>query len=463
MASITSAGVGSGLDLESIIEVTIKAESEVKTKQLNAREINYTTELSGVGTFKAALDTFNTALATLGEEETYASRKVQFSGGISEDDQAFNVDIDSSMQAGEFSIEVSQLASGSKLQSSALNSVNDTVGAGNLTLSAGDSEFSIEVLATDTLEDIRNKINQASENFGVSANIVNSDAGAVLTYSSSKTGDGNTLSVAADDDSLASIASSAPSSAGGVSILQNAVNAETLINGQAVSSSSNTLNDKIQGTTITLNKVTTEAQTFNVSVDSEVAVKAVDEFIGAYNTLKEQLDTLSNPTSGMLASDSNIRSVEQQLQRMFTNDLGGSTEIQSLMDLGITFNRFGEMEKSATGIGTLASGQDTFDDTLENNYSAFQNFFSSDDGLVKKVDGLIDLYTSSSGSLIKREESLNESLESIEIDRESLNERLVNLEASLRSKYASLDSLIAQYQTSSSYISSILTSVSTKK
>ncbi|MFP3637177.1 flagellar filament capping protein FliD, partial [Bacillus sp. SIMBA_033] len=85
----------------------------------------------------------------------------------------------------------------------------------------------------------------------------------------------------------------------------------------------NTLNDKIQGTTITLNKVTTEAQTFNVSVDSEVAVKAVDEFIGAYNTLKEQLDTLSNPTSGMLASDSNIRSVEQQLQRMFTNDLGG--------------------------------------------------------------------------------------------------------------------------------------------
>ncbi|MFP3426208.1 MULTISPECIES: flagellar filament capping protein FliD [Pseudoalteromonas] len=463
MASITSAGVGSGLDLESIIEVTIQAESEVKTKQLNAREINYTTELSGVGTFKAALDTFNTALATLGEEETYDSRKVQFSDGILEGDQAFNVDIDSSMQAGEFSIEVSQLASGSKLQSSALNSVNDTVGAGNLTLSAGDSEFSIEVLATDTLEDIRNKINQTSENFGVSANIVNSDAGAVLTYSSSKTGDGNTLSVAADDDSLASIASSAPSSAGGVSILQNAVNAETLINGQEVSSSSNTLNDKIQGTTITLNKVTTEAQTFNVSVDSEVAVKAVDEFIGAYNTLKEQLDTLSNPTSGMLASDSNIRSVEQQLQRMFTNDLGGSTEIQSLMELGITFNRFGEMEKSATGIGTLTSGQDTFDDTLENNYSDFQNFFSSDDGLVKKVDGLINLYTSSSGSLIKREESLNESLESIEIDRESLNERLVNLEASLRSKYASLDSLIAQYQTSSSYISSILTSVSTKK
>lgn len=462
MASITSAGVGSGLDLESIIEVTIQAESEVKSNQLNAREINYTTELSGVGTFKAALDTFNTAIATLGESETYDSRTVLFSNGITEEEQAFSIDIDSSMQSGEFSIEVLQLASGSKLQSAALNNIDDTVGAGNLTLSAGDLNFSIEVTDTDTLEDIRNKINQASENFGVSANIVNSDSGAVLTYSSSITGLGNTLSVVADDDSLASISTSAPSSVGGVTTLQEAMNAEALINGQAVSNETNTLDNKIQGTTLTLNKVTDGAQTFNVEVDPDVAVDAVDDFIAAYNTLKEQLDTLSDPSSGMLASDSNIRSVEQQLQRMFTNDLGGSTELQSLMDLGITFNRYGEMEKSTAAIGTFASGQETFDNVLENNYDAFKSFFSDDEGLVKKVDELVNLYTNSSGSLVKREESLKESLESVEIDRETLNERLVNLEASLRSKYASLDSLIAQYQTSSSYISSILTNISTE-
>tara|TARA_R110000744_G_scaffold371531_1_gene482593 strand:- start:349 stop:792 length:444 start_codon:yes stop_codon:yes gene_type:complete len=147
---------------------------------------------------------------------------------------------------------------------------------------------------------------------------------------------------------------------------------------------------------------------------------------------------------------------------MFTNDIGGDSEIQSLIDLGITFNRDGEMEKSTTGIGSLPSGQEKFDDILESNYSAFQSFFSNDDGLVGKVGNLIDLYTNSSGSLVKREESLNESLERVEVDRETLSERLVNLEASLRSKYASLDSLIAQYQTSSSYISSILTSISSE-
>ncbi|WP_024594802.1 flagellar cap protein FliD N-terminal domain-containing protein, partial [Pseudoalteromonas sp. AC163] len=203
MASITSAGVGSGLDLESIIEVTIQAESAVKTNQLNAREINYTTELSGVGTFKAALDTFNDALAKLGDDETYNSRLVSFGNGLEESEQAFEVEVGSSMQSGDFSVEVLQLAKGSKLQSVALGASNSTIGTGNLTFNAGGSEFTVNIESADTLEDIRNKINKESENFGVSANIVNSDSGAVLTFSSSISGDGNTLTVTSDDDSLA--------------------------------------------------------------------------------------------------------------------------------------------------------------------------------------------------------------------------------------------------------------------
>ncbi|WP_350585732.1 flagellar filament capping protein FliD [Pseudoalteromonas sp. RB2-MNA-CIBAN-0110] len=460
MASITSAGVGSGLDLESIIEVTIQAESAVKTNQLNAREINYTTELSGVGTFKAALDTFNDALAKLGDDETYNSRLVSFGNGLEESEQAFEVEVGSSMQSGDFSVEVLQLAKGSKLQSVALGASNSTIGTGNLTFNAGGSEFTVNIESADTLEDIRNKINKESENFGVSANIVNSDSGAVLTFSSSISGDGNTLTVTSDDDSLAAIATSSPSGSSGMVIQQQSQDAKALINDQAVSSSTNELSDKIQGTTITLKSVTTQPQEFSVSVDEGVVKEGLQEFVDAYNVLKGQLDTVSNASSGSLASDSTVRTVEQQLQRMFTNDLGGTTEIQSLLEIGINFNREGEMEISTLGIGTLQSGEELLNSTISDRYSSLQSFFSSDDGLVNKVDSLIELYTGSGGSLLKREESLNVSLEKVETDRETLSERLINLEASLRSQYASLDSIIAQYQTSSSYISSILTSVS---
>jgi flagellar hook-associated protein 2 len=233
-----------------------------------------------------------------------------------------------------------------------------------------------------------------------------------------------------------------------------------LINGQSVSSSTNELKDKIQGTTLTLKSVTTEAQEFSVSVDQEVVKETLNEFVDAYNTLKSKLDSLSDSSSGALASDSTVRTMEQQLQRMFTNELGGATEIQSLMEIGITFNREGEMEISSLGIGTMQSGKELLNSTISDKYSALQSFFSDDDGLATRVDDLIELYTGSNGSLLKREQSLNESLEKVETDRDALSERLANLEASLRSQYAAIDSIMAQYQTSSSYISSILTNTS---
>lgn len=460
MATITSAGVGSGIDLESIIEATISAERTVKESQLNEREINYTTQLSGVGTFKSALDSFNDVLAKLGDVETYNSRIVSFANSLEESEQAFEVEVGSSMQSGDFSVEVLQLAKGSKLQSAALGSAEDTLGAGNLTFNAGDNEFTIAVESTDTLEDIRNKINKASENFGVSANIVNSDSGAVLTFSSAISGADNTLSVTTDDDSLSSIATSSPSGGASLSVQQAAQDANALINGQSVSSSTNELKDKIQGTTLTLKSTTTEPQEFSVSVDEDIVKETLTEFVEAYNSLKGTLDSLSNSSSGLLASDSTIRTMEQQLQRMFTNELGGTTDIQSLMEIGVSFNREGEMEISSLGIGSLQSGEELLNSAISDKFSALQSFFSDDDGLVQKVDGLVELYTGSDGSLIKRERSLNESLETIETDRDALDERLANLEASLRSQYAALDSVMAQYQTSSSYISSILTNTS---
>lgn len=460
MATITSAGVGSGIDLESIIEATISAERTVKESQLNEREINYTTQLSGVGTFKSALDSFNDVFAKLGDAETYNSRIVSFANGLEESEQAFEVEVGSSMESGDFSVEVLQLAKGSKVQSAALGSAEDTVGAGNLTFNAGDNEFTIAVESTDTLEDIRNKINKASENFGVSANIVNSDSGAVLTFSSAISGSGNTLSVTADDDSLSSIATNSPSGGAGLSVQQAAQDANALINGQSVSSSTNELKDKIQGTTLTLKSITTEPQEFSVSVDEDIVKETLAEFVDAYNSLKGTLDSLSNSSSGLLSSDSTIRTMEQQLQRMFTNELGGTTDIQSLMEIGVSFNREGEMEISSLGIGSLQSGEELLNSTISDKFSALQSFFSDDDGLVQKVDGLVELYTGSDGSLIKREQSLNESLETVETDRDALDERLANLEASLRSQYAALDSVMAQYQTSSSYISSILTNTS---
>lgn len=464
MAGITAAGVGSGLDLEAIIKTTLNAEKAPKENQLNKREIQYATELSGVGTFKSALDSFNSVLAELSKEETFNTRSISFANGLDEDNQAFEIFAGSSVQSGQFAIEVQQLAQGSKLESAALGAATDTVGSGNLTFGAGSDSFTIAVDATDTLEDIRNKINEAGDNFGVNANIINSDAGAVITFNSEITGNGNSLTVTSDDDSLASLATAAPTATPGLTETQAAGDASVLINGQLVTDSDNKLSDKIQGTVITLKETTTSAETVNITVDESKVRDQINAFVEAYNTLHDQLSGLSDPESGLLAADGSIRIVEQQLQRMFTQDVSATnTNIKSLYDMGISFNRDGKMEISSISIGTLDSGTERLENALSNNYSELQSLFTGDDGLGKEVSDYVTLFTGKDGSLVERETSLNESIEEISIEREDLEVRLGELEASLRSQYGALDRVMAQYQVAGSYIANILPPSSSSK
>ena len=63
--NITQAGIGSGLDLEALIEAFVTAESVPTEIRLQEKEDRINTELSGIGSFKSALSTFQTAAEKL--------------------------------------------------------------------------------------------------------------------------------------------------------------------------------------------------------------------------------------------------------------------------------------------------------------------------------------------------------------------------------------------------------------
>ena len=65
MASVTSAGVGSGLDLESIIKATVSAEDTPKKATITKRKSALQVNLSGMGVVKGAMSAFQTAIETL--------------------------------------------------------------------------------------------------------------------------------------------------------------------------------------------------------------------------------------------------------------------------------------------------------------------------------------------------------------------------------------------------------------
>ncbi|MDC2888299.1 flagellar filament capping protein FliD [Psychrosphaera algicola] len=93
-----------------------------------------------------------------------------------------------------------QLAEAHKVATQAFTD-GQFIGAGNLNISVGSGSFSLTVGAEDTLDDIKNAINENTVNDGhVVANIVNGDDGQYLVLAASETGEDQVLKIEVTDD-----------------------------------------------------------------------------------------------------------------------------------------------------------------------------------------------------------------------------------------------------------------------
>ncbi|WP_448546795.1 flagellar filament capping protein FliD [Thalassotalea fusca] len=450
--NITSAGIGSGLDLEGIIEAYINAEAIPTELRLQKKQDRLTTELSGVGSFKSALSTFETTLKKLEDLEDFNKQVIDVSTS--------DIDVTTNGFAsnGSFSIEVTQLAYGTQLQSQSFTSSSDTVGSGTLTLANGTDTFDVIIDATDTLSDIRDKVNQASDNFGIVANIINTDAGTYLTYTSEVTGAANALTVTTSDASLDNISTNNTTN-------QVAQDATIKIDGNTVTSSSNEFKNSIEDVTITA-KVENigNPTTLTISQDEENGDKLVKDFVNSYNALISTLDDLSNAESGALAFDPNIRSIKSQLVNIVTGSVSGlSGSFDSLDDIGITLDRYGKLEVSAVSIGTLPSGTEALADALENNLNDVGELFASTDGVTSQLMTLIDSYIGSNGTLTERNSALSVELKGIDDEYAALEAKLRDYEETLRSRFSFLDSTVAYYNATSDWLTSALALPSSSK
>lgn len=169
--SIASTGLGSGLDIDSIVSALVKAQTSAKQTQITNLTKSNTTQLSAVGSLKSALSTFQLAVATLNTADSFSGLKA-----TSSDDTKATATASASATAGTYTLEVDKLATASKVASQYVGS-SDKFGAGRLTLSQGGSNYYVAVSAGDSLSTIRDNINKLSSTSGISANIVTDSSG----------------------------------------------------------------------------------------------------------------------------------------------------------------------------------------------------------------------------------------------------------------------------------------------
>lgn len=467
MPLITSAGVGSGLDLESIIKASVDAENIPKMQSFAKKEESLQVELSAIGEVKSAISKLKDTFEKLADIENFGKRTANITQPASGD--IISVTPTSEISTGSFNIAVKQLAQGSRAVSSdgAFASADSVVSAsgGTLSFAAGaDNSFDLTVTAGMTLSELRDAINDSDSNFGVTANIVNTGdpaVGSKLVLTSNVSGAGNDLVITSDTAELDAIetydATTNPSGGMQIAASDVAQDAVITVDGLEVTNDTNTFKDAVQDMTIKALALSDGNDTdgydtakLNVEYDRESVSKMVDELVTNYNNLIGNIGfqtRIGKPLNG----DASMRTLSDQLVSTLSTPLTDAGPFESIFDIGLGVDKEGYLEKSSL-VRSL-------NEAMDENFDDIGTAFAGENGIAKKLEDLLGNYVDSSGILKQRETSLNGQLDDLEDDIANHEYRMESMEQSLRKKYAGLDVLIAQMQQTQSYLGAQLSNL----
>lgn len=467
MPLITSAGVGSGLDLESIISASVAAENTPKMQSFVAKEEALQVELSAIGEIKSAISKLEDTVEKLADSESFGKRIANITQPDGGD--IISVTPTSDISTGSFDIAVKQLAQGSRAVTAdgAFADADAVVSAsgGTLSFSAGtDNSFDLTVTAGMTLSELRDAINASDSNFGVTANIVNtgdSSVGSKLVLTSNVTGSGNDLVITSDTAELDAIETydADTNTSGGMTIAAEdaAQDAIITVDGLQVTNDTNTFKDAVQDMTIKALALSSGNDTdgydtaeLNVEYDRESVTALVDEFIANYNNLVGNIGfqtRIGKPLNG----DSSMRTLSDQLISTLSTQLTDAGPFESIFDIGLGVDKEGYLEKSSL-VRSL-------NEAMDENFDDIGTAFAGDNGVAKQLESLLENYVDSSGIIKQRETSLNGQLDDLEDDVINHEYRMASLEERLRKQYSGLDVLIAQMQQTQSYLGAQLSNL----
>lgn len=369
MAGISSLGIGSGIDVNSLLARLMEAERAPAEARLNAKEANLQAQLSAMGSVKGAMSEFQTSLAALKNLSTFQGRSV-----TSSDTSLLTASAAQTAGTGSYNIEVSQLAQSHALYTGAFASTSEVIGEGTLTFRFGTTVYNqgtktytsftpngatsthtITIDATNnTLAGIRDAVNKA--NIGVQASIINDGSGNRLVFNSRNTGANNSMELVVSDNdgnhtdlsNLSRLAFNA--SAANLDQSRAALDANLSVNGLPVTSSTNTgITSIIEG--LTLNLAGAQAgKTIKVDVkqDTGTVKTRVEGFVKAYNTLVDTIASVTkydaqNKQSSPLTGDAGIRGLVNQIRQVLNTPLTGMDGLKSLADIGITTQLDGKL------------------------------------------------------------------------------------------------------------------------
>ena len=443
--AISSAGIGSGLDVAKIVEQMVAAE-KVPLKKLEYKAEGIQTQISTYGEIKSLT-------SKLGDIVSKLTRDSAWNGvSISSSNPTLSGTMTGIAATGTYNIKVTHLA---QAQTTALGGAGGIAlakdqamgAAGTIKLTMGTESKDIDITSSDTLTKIATKINEAG--MGIQASIVTDvDGKERLMLRSKETGTDKefTVNLGAAPGVL------------GQNTTQNAQNAKVELNGLVVESSANTFANTIPGMSFTVSEVTSTAATLNVKADTEAMKKNIQEFVEAYNALNDLLTQSTkyveeSKTAGVLQGDSATVSLQNSL-RMLTQGISGSTGgLTRLAEIGIQMQEGGKLSTDTTKLDKALTNLEGLKGLFANKADAL----GQGGGIAVNFKNFTDKLLSFDGTLNTKTDSLERTLKSNSAEQTKVNTRADTLEKRLYAQYSALDTKMASLNALNAYVSQMVT------
>jgi flagellar hook-associated protein 2 len=458
-------GLGSGLDTGAIVKALVDSDKAAKQGQIDRATKTNASNISGIGTLRALLATFQSTLKALGSTTT-----PQFTGvaATSANTSALTVTAGNSAVAGIYTVDVTQLATSSKVATAAFaGGASSAVASGTLTISQGGTDYALDIPADSTLQSVRDAINSKYSSSGLTANIVTDGFGSRLVVGSTKTGAGNDISLSGIASLAAdgSVEMASPPTAASSGSLGFAKDAKFTVDGLEMTSATNKLDNVVSGLSMTLLVAGTGPTTVTVATNADGLKASIQKFVDAYNAVAKAVTSLTKPSvdaegnsvPAALTGDSLPRSLLAAI-RTPLSETGSGDKLTVLSQLGITTNQ-------TTGALDFDSGKFTAALNDKQLGGEVQTLFAGENGLLERMDNAIKPYTEgktgaggvggSEAILTTRSKNLDLLKAKLSEEQLALDRRIETLTAVLTKKYNDMDTLVGKLKATANNITSM--------
>lgn len=471
MATISSPGVGSGLDVRSIVSQLVEIERQPLT-QLRVNAASVQARISTFGEIRSLVSGLSSAVSNLNSLTTWNAVTATSSRPTSVTASAVG-----NTAANSFSVEIEQLARAQSFASASISG-GGAIGAGTLNIQLGsfgtppgpfsaapppnDQPIAVTVNASDTLVDIASKINDLRG--PIQATVLNDGSGERLLLRSRETGEAAGFQVTVDEDPLAPnglsrLISNGPGN--DAQVTQFAQDARIRVNNSiAVTSASNTFSNVISGVTLTLADTAEtgpgSVAEIRIAPNQDTIRSAIDQFVEAFNRLNAFLTeaTRFDPSTrqaGLLQGDSFAIGIQNTLRGILQSTTTGSA-FERLADVGIRAQLGGNLEVDTSRLNAALAQP-----------AELRNLFRGDtqnpmtDGVGLKIRRFAEGLLNADGLFRTREDSLRRSLELNSREQTRVAERASRIEAALNRRYSALDAQLAGLTALNNYVAQQVT------